>query len=38
VLSFGESIQGNSEIENEKFDLVFGSAVWLSSSGRGLAG
>ena len=38
VESFGESIQGDSEIENGKFDIVFGSAVWLSSSDQGLAG
>jgi len=35
---FGESIQGDSEIENGKFDIVFESAVWLSSLNKGLAG
>ena len=33
--AFGESIQGDSEIENGKFDIVFGSAEqWLSDRWR----
>jgi len=33
----GESIQRSSEIENGKLDIVYGSAVWRSSSDKGLA-
>ena len=37
-MAFVESIQGDSEIENGKFDIEFGSVVWLSSLTKGLAG
>ena len=29
VVAIGESIQGDSEIENGKFDNVFGSLAWI---------